>query len=605
MSRIAGFFVCSCLLIEFSAAADPPVPRRSFATREDALSYFKERRQANEKLFRETFEKANSLSVRARLERAAFATGELIALAERIQDKNTADQMAQGGYTSRVPIYPRESHLVRLLSERPWLRDNPESHEMAQLRIDSEDLQWPTEKDQGELRRLLADNDPDIQAMAIEALASLHDPADLLLIARVAPEMRMFAGGTPTVPVIQTQHPIWANGWPGAFSDEDDPLILGTYWRQATTADHVDRALRLMTGANVNRSTFPAWVATHGATRDSLWYWQQYLQRRFDRMERSLHRQIQDDSNNYDRLLEARSAELRESLRAELAQMDRQVEAKVILLTQHRQSGTEDINNPIQRFFDPPWKTRLTKEELFDLLEGKRPWQDADWVDANGDSRGIHNRLVMRIMLGATNSFTREDVPRLQGLLDQRANRFWKTGRAAWIIGISRLLPPAAPGNLDDPQTCDGFLRQGLAREHDVSVRNYLAAELVRVAAARNSTFLEELYFDIVDNKIDTDGRTMLLRELGQPPLSDDKCQLLLKILVDVRCRPILAPPVRKFGDDLPRQAALRSVNAYAGRELFSYDDFNLLIDPEKAPAALDRITTALVDYQKQRNAKQ
>src|SRR5258708_10310 len=130
------------------------------------------------------------------------------------------------------------------MGERPWIRDQLGNiHATALLRVDSEEFRWPTEKNQPELRRLVVDKDPDIRAMAIEALATLQDPGDLKLIAH---------GGTaPTVGFLSEQSPVWANGWPNEWGGEqdEDPLCFDLMWRQATVDEHVERALRQITGA--------------------------------------------------------------------------------------------------------------------------------------------------------------------------------------------------------------------------------------------------------------------------------------------------------------------------------------------------------------------
>jgi hypothetical protein len=217
-----------------SLAEDPVAPKPSaqlsFRSLQEANEYQAAVRAAHLKVFRETFERGQTLNVRDRLDRAATASGELAALAEKISDSEIAERMASGGYPSRTAIYPRTSHLIRLVSERPWLRDQPLfNRPLSQLVIDSEEMRWPTEVDQPALRELLSDTDLDIRSMAVEALASLHHPSDLKWIIRAGTGMPGFGGGTPTIPVLSEQHAIWANGWPGGFRSEVDALVFDAY----------------------------------------------------------------------------------------------------------------------------------------------------------------------------------------------------------------------------------------------------------------------------------------------------------------------------------------------------------------------------------------
>ena len=119
----AGCVVCASVVTKVGHTADPPAAAKTV----EALSDYEEdepiRRKANLKTFREAFEQGRSLSVRARLDRAATVTGELAALAEKVSDKNIAKLLVRNGHTSRAAIYPRFSHLVRLLVVRPWVRD--------------------------------------------------------------------------------------------------------------------------------------------------------------------------------------------------------------------------------------------------------------------------------------------------------------------------------------------------------------------------------------------------------------------------------------------------------------------------------------------------
>jgi len=591
---------------EFITVAPPAAARSgrpSFRTSEGHEAYAAVRRQANLKIFRDAFDQGKLLSVRLRLERAAIVTGELMALAEKVSDEKTAERMVSSGYPTRTPIYPRVSHLVRLMGERPWIRDQLGNiHSTALLRVDSEEFRWPTEKDQPELRRLVFDKDPDIRAMAIEALATLQDPGDLKLIAQVGPNA--LAGTAPTVGFLSEQHPVWANGWPNEWGGEqdEDPLCFDLIWRQATVDEHVERALRQMTGADVTCATFAKWVARHGDTRDSLWSWQQRLQQQFDFAELSAHRLAQSNPEEQYRLVAIKHAELRKAARAELAALDRQVEAKVLLLAKNKGYGTHDLDDFHTRFFDSPWQTRLTKGELFNLLEGGQPWSDVDWADSKGRSGEIHTQLVTRIMLNAEQAFAREDVPRLQKLLDDPKPDIGWYGRAASIIGISRLLPAAAPKTLDDPGTREGYLRKAIREESEVLTNGYVARELVRIGLPGNVPFLRATFYVEKDNRGAThDVRSSIIEALGQHPLTDEKRKFLFELITDPRCRHLLARSPKAIGDDWLQTVVVRSINSHAGRQLVSPSDHSLLHEDDKASEALDRILENVQKFERDR----
>lgn len=567
-----------------------PAKTLAFDTREAAREHAAAQRAANRKLFAEAFEQGKALTVRTRLERAAAVTAELVSKAEGVTEPKTAEQMATGGYASRSPVYPRESHIVRLICARPWLRESIKPHVANwQLLADTVDLRWPTEEDQVELRNLVEDHDPEIRAMAMEALAALHDPADLKFLARQY--TGHFSAETPTPGIFVEQLPVWANGWPNQWAArEEDPLCLDLFWRQPTLGEHVDRALQEITGDRVSRATFKDWVAKHGNTRHSLWYWQQRLQQQFDRKQLAFLGLFETDAATQEKLLSESLDKLRKSIRAELATLDPQTEAKVLLLAKNAKYGTHDLALLENRFFDPPWQTRLTKDKLFALLEGGHPWSDVDWVDANGNAGELRTRVVTRIMLNAEQAFAREDVPRLRKLLDTPNPQFWWPGRAAALIGISRLLPAATQDALDDPQTRDGYLRRALGAEPEVLVRGYVARELVRIGLPANKPVLLQKFFDENDSNTFEDVRFSILEALGEKPLSAEKRSLLLELWKDSRSRTLFTRPRTSISSDWHRRPAVKSLNAHAGRELVTIEDLNDLLQDNKSEATFDRI---------------
>jgi hypothetical protein len=453
------------------------------------------------------------------------------------------------------------------------------------LYVDTLDLRWPTQQDAPALRPLLHDRDPDIQALAIEALATLHDPAD---VSSIGSQLRV---DTPAVSMLSTQSRRLALA---AFQlprdEEPDPMVLEFYWRTTNIADYAQRALRHMTAMDLTAETFEPWLKKHRADRNSLWYWQQRLQREFDQLDHTMVKLSEQDYAKWRPIYSAKRVELRDSIRKELAALDPQVEARILLLANHRHSGGTDITNPDRRFFDPPWQTRLSKVDLLRLLDGEQIWDDVDWTDWLGGSGESYDRVVSRIMLNADRVFTLEDVPRLQVLVDAPPKPLMWSGRTASLIGISRLLPVAKADELDNPRTRDGYLRKAVREDREVFVRGYAARELVGVGLPANAPFLRDLFFAERESRGIPDLRGSILEETGEAPLTPEKRKLLWDLVSDKRCRPLLTQPSLRMGDEMYRMWAARSINAHAGRELMTSMDVQDMRDQSKTNAILDRV---------------
>jgi hypothetical protein len=287
--------------------------------------------------------------------------------------------------------------------------------------------------------------------------------------------------------------------------------------------------------------------------------------------------------------VESKKAELRDSIRRELTRLNPQVEAKVVLLTNNERSGGADITNPPDRFFDPPWRTRLSRDELWELLSGTRPWGDVDWDEARGGRGLYYNRLLERILWTPEQTFAREDVPRLQALLDKPPEELWWSGRAALLLAISRLLPPAQ-GELNDVNTRDGYLRKGIREEKDVFVRGELMRELIRTRLEPNRPFVIDTFFGEQKATGIPDVRGSILEELGRPPLCAGKRSLLWTLITDPRGRRLLTQPSLRMGDDFYRQKAAAAINSNAGQEVVTLNDLQELRDQGKSQLVLDRI---------------
>ena len=145
------------------------------------------------------------------------------------------------------------------------------------------------------------------------------------------------------------------------------------------------------------------------------------------------------------------------------------------------------------------------------------------------------------------------------------------------LLGISRLLPAAAPGNLDDPQTRDGTLRAAIREGSDRA-----AYELVRVGLPRNWPFLKEQIFAGSKHPLPS-----MITTLGTRPLTNAKRTALGELLLDERFKPLWKT------DRWCRGSALRAVNAHAGEEIFP-EPFPKELNDQTLPEVLQKVADAL-----------
>ncbi len=531
------------------------------------------------KIFRDEFEAAKTLTVRERLVRAANVTGEMEALAEKQNSKEGS---------SRYAIFPRASHVARVIAARPWIRDDPSCRhlDLTFVRATGE-YRWPTMADQEELRQLLDDDDDsDVQAMAIEALATLYDPSDLNEIADARYSIDISDESSILFPSLFFHSRYDTGGQQGQQGEgppremwptEEDPLLDASYWRPLTLGQYVDRALRQLTGADVSRANVEEWRNKHGDSKESLWYWEYRLRRESDPIEWKK-----------DELAVWQQQRL-----AELAELDPLTEAKVLLLhRKHRDQGSPDAG------FLGTWQTRLMKEELFQILAGDRLWDDVEWTDQRGETYELDSQLATRIMLNADVNFGREDVPRLIETLKTTKLSLTGYGRNAWHVGISRLLPAAEPESIDDIETRDGYLRNAIQNGAG-------AIELVRVGLPINQKFLHELFFQKRKQYIIKYDplQWSIMEELGGTPRSAEQRQLLWALVIDDRFRPnwtyVCKPGTGKGDvDDVLRRIATRSINKHAGEDFITDSELQKLGEAETNQATFELILARLKAFE-------
>lgn len=437
---------------------------------------------------------------------------------------------------------------------------------------------WPGPTDAPQLRELLGDDDPAIRCMAVEALATLYLPEDIPRIARLLDDeseglpVRGWNRNLSSVPTVSFAAP------------RPDELEVMRGWHAQKVEDYAWLALRLVTGENLTPASFVPWWERNRNARHRLWYWQQRLRDEICEAEALSHppywsgmdrEMIARLTAERARKIEARKDAVRRKAAEELRRLPAEVDAKVRLLAL-------DFGDRVPEFFysDAVWRKlgplRLSPERLLDLLDRKDLWDDVDWR-CNSDGDGPYDRLVERLMLAAPDVFGPEHVDRLRAVLAREGDKLPESGGAALLIGISRLLPPAAPGNLDDPQTRDGTLRAAVRKgSRDAT------GELIRVGLTQNWPFLKEQFFAGSKRPVPP-----TIEMLGTPPLTDAKRTALRELLFDERFEPLWKT------DAWCRAYALQAVNAHAGKEVFP-QPFPKELNDQTLPEVLRKAANAL-----------
>lgn len=423
-------------------------------------------------------------------------------------------------------------------------------------------------QDAAGLREMLKDPDPALRSLAIEALAALEQVED---IPRIAELMSDAAPGAPTLEPNQQSNAMYVHG--SRAESASDP-VYDRGWRAKSVGVYASRAVYYLTGwprfylsYPTRKEDFRSWWATHSNASSCLWYWQQRIShelRRVDAQYQGLHWTGNDATR-------AECGKKRQvvvdRLRAELRQQSPELEAKVLLL-----AGWEENPNGCT-IPSSEIRLRLKPERLLELLEGKNRWPDVDW-------EWLEARLIQRIALH-TKILRRTDVPRLKAVYEKNKNM-------DLLICISRLLPPAKASDLDNVDTRDGVLREGIRTSTDKNARGRFAAELVGVGLPDNWPLLKEAFFAEIDPYCCAlNLREGVIEALGQQPLTKEKRQALVDLVTDERFRVLWTQPNTHMGDDRYREGAIASINAHAGRTLIDYTEEQNLTDPQKSEETL------------------
>lgn len=191
-------------------------------------------------------------------------------------------------------------------------------------------------------------------------------------------------------------------------------------------------------------------------------------------------------------------------------------------------------------------------------------------------------------MARCTVPYVPEDVPKLKQFCERTRDQLWWSGKAACVIGISRLLE-SARDDINDLATREGWLHQGIRSNHYIFTRGYIAREFVAVDLKRSWPLLEDEFFKEERNTHNPDFRVSILRSLGKEPLTEGKRRTLTTLVSSKAFRPLWTAERNSHC----REAA-RSINTHAGHKLVTANDLQLLRSADKAtthlPTVLSRI---------------
>lgn len=514
-------------------------------------------------------------ATRERMQKAVQVSRDLADAAEPEEKREGEEQAQPNKAEEKRERFPQQSHVIAYAGARSWaMRYTRYFRGTAQ----KEDGRWPVAEDGVELRRLLKEGDPAIRGMAAEALATLGQsenvplPGDMLDdAAEAAPEL---------VDRFSSQ-PLMVFG--GNLPARKEALVFSLAWQKATVAAYARKGLKRVTGRQfADKAAFLTWWSSNANARHCLWYWQQRIQREMDEAEARAG--IGLDPHEQRKQCAAVKLALSRAILAELKQLPPEVEAKVRLLTTSAHAGGAPITGTEDSFWPEPPSLRVKPDRLLDLLDRKGLWDDVPWDVEH------YNLLAERMGLWAQVLFRPEHVGRLRQVGKRERDNLWWSGQASLVIGISRLLPPAKKGQLDDVNTREGMLRNAVLHEPDLFARDYCAMELVKVGLPENADFLKRVAFAPGNEDGSPTMMQAILQELGRSPLSVEKRELLADIVLDERFVKSWTRQLGRMGDDMDRQHACWSINAHAGRELIGDDLKQALVDPARSAKALEKI---------------
>ncbi len=503
---------------------------------------------------------------------------------------------------------PRLSQVVRYVELQPWQRNyaglirGKDSEYFIESRDDLESIiathadlkakdavtpiprmlhSWPTMEDAPALRILLLDKDSNVRALAVEALASLQQLED---IPRAAALLNDNAGAPRFLSLM-------CYPWGRIDHQDADPLVRDHWWVTSTVRDCAAAALMMMTGEHFFAGQFDVWWARNQPAEEHFWYWRERVRRElrpFERMrKRSLYlhsegeRTVSGWHEREKKLLvewEPREAEIRAPIMRELRKLSPELEAKMRLLAVDDPSRANTL-------FQGQYPLRLDEARMLELLQESKRWPD---VVGNWE---LEMRLLQGLCSTKSPLMKPGNVARLQAIMAENKRYNW-----VLALAISRLLPAANAGQLNDPNTRDGWLRQAFATENDLFLKFPLIEELLETGLPLNRLFIEQAFFAEQGPSSGSDLRQTVLQALGKPPLTREKRELLCDLLLDPRFEAFWHQPDIETRQDMKRRYAIWSVNAHARKELispYSNEEYDLA-NPNTSAKALANIRTKI-----------
>jgi hypothetical protein len=527
--------------------------------------------------------------IEERIASAATLSRELEDLAPAIAGTDHSPRAVRGGGTlfphggGEAPAakVPFESQVKRYDEARPWssaYNTRPRSNWTG-----DKSLQLLSAGDAPALQALLKSESPEFRGVAAEALATLNDPEDAPRLGELLDDT---SASAPALSHDLMSHSFLSIGIPNdAEAPKTDSLDWSRRWTARTVSTYARDGLKLITGREFgNKAAFDQWWKHNAAARHCLWYWQLRMQRTMDEVEGR-----PDFGHEVaERVKQVRTAKIvaARQIQEELKQLPPEVEAKIRLLTASSHAGGAPITGTEELFWPEAPALRLEPERLLDLLDRKNLWNDVDW---NAES---YNLFAERLGLWADVLFKPQHADHLSAALKRERNELWWSGKAALIIGISRLQPAAKAGHQDEVGTRDQILRDAAANEPDLFVKGACASELVRAGLPDNAAFLRRIAFAPSNDGGSPDVMQSILQALARPPLDKPKRELLADIVLDDRFRDSWTRPNSRMGDDMNRTYAIWAINAHAGRTLITDERKSALTTPKDSAEVLERICT-------------
>ncbi len=524
-----------------------------------------------------------TLSVRERLANAVAESKKLMAQAgglppDILKVMGLHNDVEADGAGPLTKGFPHEAEVAAYWVIRPWSA----AYANRQSGPTTTPESWPTAADAPALRALLADQDAGIRSLAIEALAALDLPDDVGLISKQLDDQ---AQGTP---VLGHTSPMGSGGW----GSPSDGLVATRNWSERKVSIYAQEALRLMTGHRFDGkdprdTTFAQWWKTNNLGKESLWYWQQRLNRESDTI---LYRNPGEGLTEFRQRLPQAIADpqvaVGKAAIKELRELSPEAEAKIFLMTQQGM-GEMPVEGPVNSLIPDGIKLRISRERVLELFEGKNLWPDV------ADTPEMRRLLLYRLARLAGELLVKEDLSRVRAILERDAG-----GMRFMPVYVSRLLPVAGADKLDDPDTREGYLRRAMTLARDGFARDEIAREMVRSNLEVQWPVLEKLFQS--DRTVlgeTSDARIGIIRALGEAPHTPQKLVALVSLINDPRNETLFTQENNRMGMDGYRRYAVQALNAIAGKE---YISFNILQDmghsdsSKSAYAEFQRLATEL-----------